>query len=261
MKITSIHNKKILSLRKLYKSRERKASDVFIAEGKKEVMRGIVSGFELDKLYYCPEIFDDDISDFTGLKDDTIGIYELDKAVYEKIAYRNNTEGVLALFRKKNFIPDNIIPKPKDIFIVLEAVEKPGNLGAVLRTADATGVAGVILTGSKVDQYHPNVIRSSIGAVFTVPVIVSTNEEAYNFLKRFNFRIYSAALPSYKNLYELDMKQSIALVFGTESMGLSDFWIDNCDENFTIPMNGIVDSLNISVSVAVSVYEAIRQRG
>ncbi|HHH55447.1 MAG TPA: RNA methyltransferase [Bacteroidetes bacterium] len=261
VKITSVHNKKILALRKLYKSRERKASDVFIAEGKKEVQRGILSGFELEKLYYCPTIFKNDLNDIDKLDFEKVDIYELDKSVYEKIAYRDNTEGILALFKKKTYGFDDIASDSKNLYIVLEAVEKPGNLGAVLRTADAAGITGIIMTNTKVDQYHPNVIRSSLGAVFTVPVVVSTNEDALRFFKENNIKIYSAALPSYKNLYELDLNQPVAMVFGTESNGLTDFWLQNNDENYTIPMNGIVDSLNVSTSVAISIYEVLRQRG
>lgn len=260
MLISSVNNKKILQLRKLYKSRERKAANVFIAEGVKEVSRGIKSGFKITQLYFCPEIIGSKIDEF--LKDITedTEVYELDRKVYEKVAYRDNTEGVLALFEKKVFSLDDFISDNKGLFIVLEAVEKPGNLGAILRSADATGVSAIILTESKVDQYNPNVIRSSIGAAFTVPVIVSSNEEALNWMKANGVEYYSAALPSFNNLYDLDLRAKIALVFGTESQGLSSFWLNETKRNFTIPMTGIVDSLNVSVSVAVSVYEAIRQR-
>ena len=261
LKISSVHNKKILKIRKLYKSRERKAADVFLVEGVKEVSRGIASGFELDSVYFCPDIYNGDIQDLLSNENDDVLVYELDKPVYEKVAYRDNTEGIIALFRKKIFSLDNFTSEQDNqLFIVLESVEKPGNLGAVLRTADAVGATGIILTESRVDQYHPNVIRASIGAVFTIPVIVSSNDETLEWLNENNIKIYSAALPAYKNIYDLDLTHNVALVFGTESEGLSDFWLKNSDGNFTIPMKGIVDSLNVSVSVAVSVYEVARQR-
>ena len=261
LKISSVHNKKILKIRKLYKSRERKAADVFLVEGVKEVSRGIASGFELDSIYFCPDIYDGNIRKLLSNENDDVLIYELDKAVYEKVAYRDNTEGLIALFRKKLFSLDNFsTERNNQLFVVLESVEKPGNLGAVLRTADAVGVTAIILVESKVDQYHPNVIRASIGAVFTIPVIVVSNTEALKWLNNNNIKIYSAVLPAYKSIYDLDLTDNIALVFGTESEGLSDFWLKNSQENYTIPMKGIVDSLNVSVSVAVSVYEAKRQR-
>lgn len=262
MKITSIHNQKILVLRQLYKNNERKNSEVFLAEGKKEVLRGINSGFDVIAIYYSSEILNK--KDFTGiissLKKEP-EIFDIDKKVYEKIAYRSDTEGIIAMFKKKQFSLEQIKVGDKDIFLVLEAIEKPGNLGAVLRTADAAGVKAIVLTESKVDQYHPNVIRSSLGAAFTIPVILSSNEEAKSWFEENRVNIYSAALPAYISLYEISMDQKTALVFGSESQGLSDFWLTNSHQNFTIPMTGIVDSLNISVSVAITVYEAVRQQG
>ena len=260
MLITSVHNKKILQLRKLYKSKERKAADIFIAEGVKEVERGVKSGFEIVSLYYCSEIFSGDIDVLLKDKSGTIPVFELEKRVYEKVAYRDNTEGILAVFKKKYYSLDDFASAVNSLFIVLESVEKPGNLGAVLRTADATGVSAVILTETKVDQYHPNVIRSSIGAAFTVPVVITTNAELKQWFEDNTINYYAAALPAYNDIYTLNFTGKIALIFGTESQGLSGFWLQERERIFTIPMSGIVDSLNVSVSVAVSVYEAIRQR-
>ena len=261
LKRSSVHNKKILKLRKLYKSRERKTAGVFLVEGVKEVSRGINSGFQLDSIYFCKDIFKDDIQEFLNDNYEQVQIFELEKAVYEKVAYRDNTEGIIGLFKKKIFTFDNPdFSKDDKLFLVLESIEKPGNLGAILRTADAAGVDAIILTASKVDQYHPNVIRSSIGAAFTVPVIVASNKETLEWLKKNKIKIYSAALPTYKNIYEIDLKGNVAMVFGTESEGLSEFWLKNSTECYTIPMKGIVDSLNVSVSVAISVFEATRQR-
>ena len=261
MKITSVNNQKILGLRKLYKNRERKASDVFIVEGVKEVSRGVSSGFSLKSIYYSPEIFNNDLDKIIGENIDGIDVFELDKKVYEKIAYRDNTEGIIALFDKKKYSLEELQITENDLFIVLESLEKPGNLGAVLRTADAAGVSCVILTESKVDNYHPNVIRSSIGAAFSVPVIISSNSKVKDWMKDKGINSFAAALPAYDNIYELNLKESTALIFGTESDGLSKFWLDNADHTYTIPMTGIVDSLNVSVSVAVSVFEAVRQGG
>lgn len=260
MKITSVHNPKILALRKLYKSNERKNSEVFIAEGKKEVERGILSGFEAVSVYYSSDIIDKkDLESIVSKVEKNTLFSDLDRNVYEKVAYRDNTEGILAVFRKRNSILEDISVGSNDIFVILESIEKPGNLGAILRSADAAGVKAIILTESKVDQYHPNVIRSSLGAVFEIPVINSSNLKVFEWLKHNDIRIYSAALPSYKGLFDLDLSGNISLIFGAESEGLSEFWFRNSDEIFTIPMKGIVDSLNVSVSVAISLYEALRQ--
>ncbi len=262
MKISSVNNKRILYLRKLYKSRERKKADVFLVEGFKECIRGIRSSFEVESVYFCPDIIaeKEHIEIQTLLTKDT-PIFELDKSVYEKLAYREDTEGVIALFRKKIFALEDIFKeKKKHLFVVLEGVEKPGNLGAVLRTADAVGVDAIFLTESKVDQYNPNVIRASLGGAFTIPVISLSNSELEEWLKAKKIKSYAAALPSYSNMYDLNLKEDIALIFGTESTGLDDFWLQKADSTFTIPMQGIVDSLNVSVSVAVGIYEVFRQR-
>ena len=262
MEITSIHNQKILSLRKLYKSNERKLSNLFIAEGIREVSQGLNSGFSLHSIYICNEVIGE-IEKVEILKKITsnVEIYEISLQVYEKIVYRDNTEGVVAIFNKNKITLEDIKPENKNsTYIVLESVEKPGNLGAVLRTADAMGARGIILTESKIDQYNPNVIRASLGTIFKVPVVICNNIELYNWMKFNNIRTFSAALPAFHNLYELDFKGNTALIFGAESTGLTDFWIENSEKVFTIPMNGSVDSLNISVSVAISAYEVFRQQ-
>ncbi len=260
MKITSVNNKKILRIRKLYKNRERKESNLFIAEGVLEVSRGLDADFDVDMLFYCPDIFQKNINEFLKNYNNDFEVFEVEKEVYKKLTYRDNTEGILAVFKKKIYGLDDIKATNKSLFIILESVEKPGNLGAVLRTADAAAVDAIIITESLVDQYHPNVIRASIGAVFNIPVVLTNNKELNDWLKDNNIKAYAAALPAYEDIYALDMTGKTALIFGTESNGLSNFWLQNSTENYTIPMKGIVDSLNVSVSVAVSVFEAVRQR-
>ncbi len=260
MKITSVNNKKILRVRKLYKNKERKESSLFVAEGVLEVLRGLEAGFDVDMLFYCPDIFQKNINEFLESYNCNFETFEVEKEVYKKLTYRDNTEGILAVFKKKIYGLEDIKVNDKSLFIVLESVEKPGNLGAVLRTADAASVDAIMITESLVDQYHPNVIRASIGAVFNTPVVLTNNEELSEWLKDNNIKAYSAALPAYEDIYSLDMTGKIALIFGTESSGLSDFWLENSTKNYTIPMRGIVDSLNVSVSVAISVFEAVRQR-
>lgn len=260
MKITSLHNQKVLAVRKLYKSNDRKKSDLFVAEGQKEVERGFLSGFNARYVFYCSEITNSAVVEkIVSAETKRPEILDLDRSVYEKIAYRDNTEGILALFYKKAYSLEEMVPGENDVYLILESVEKPGNLGAILRTADAAGIKGIILSESRVDQYHPNVIRASLGAVFQIPVVVSDNEKALKWLKSNNIRSLAAALPSYNSIYTVDLKGNIAFVFGSEAEGLSGFWISNADDLFTIPMRGLVDSLNVSVSVAVAVYEAVRQ--
>ncbi|MEZ4907633.1 MAG: RNA methyltransferase [Saprospiraceae bacterium] len=260
--ITSLQNKKVLSLRKLYKSSERKKSELFIAEGYKETLKGLKSGLILDSFYFCDEIIKpehkEEISNLLG---NNVNIFEINKQVYEKLVYRDNTEGLLAVFKKKNYSLDEILPKNSHCFyIILESIEKPGNMGAVLRTADAVGADAVIITESLVDQYNPNVVRASLGTLFNIPVVSCSNKELLQWVKANNIKTYAAALPAFDNLYEIKFEGSTAMIFGSESNGLGDFWINNSDKVFTIPMDGTVDSLNISVSVAISAYEVYRQK-
>lgn len=260
MLITSIHNHKILSLRKLYKNSERKSSDIFISEGRKEVFTGLKSNFNAQSVFICPKIFNDnEAKEVLNLITPKTDIYEIDSPVYEKIAYRDKTEGIIAVFQKKLFNLEDIVPTGKSKYIVLESVEKPGNLGAVLRTADAFGVSALILTESKVDQYNPNVIRASLGAVFNIPVIESTNKDLKKWLKKYGVKSFSASLQAKESIYTADLTNNCAFIFGSESHGLTEFWRKNSDKNFIIPMFGSVDSLNVSVSVGIIIYEALRQ--
>ncbi len=262
-RITSLQNPKILAMRKLYKSRNRKASKEFLVEGVREVTRGLDAGFGIESIYFCPDIIEENTQAqiVHALAHEVRG-YDLTKQVYEKLAYRDNTEGVIALFRKRNYVLDDLIQEEKaPLIVLLEGVEKPGNLGAVLRTADAVRASGVIVTGDKVDVWHPNVIRASQGGVFTLPVVHSSNEEVAAWANARGISVYAAALPAYSALYEMPLADGCVLAFGTEAEGLSDYWLEDPNHCFTIPMKGAVDSLNVSVSVAVSLYEAVRQRG
>ncbi len=261
MKITSLKNPRILAWRKLYKSRDRKDAPVFLVEGVREVLRGLEAGFSAQSLMYCPDIITpQDLELITGLISSSTQCLELSKEVYEKLAYRDKTEGVIGVFTKRTMTLEDLDPTSGSPFILLENMEKPGNLGAVLRTADAVRCPGVIITGHKLDPWHPNVIRASQGGVFTVPVVLSDNEEVHRWCKEQSLPIFATALPSYGSMYDIPIGQSCVMAFGTEATGLSPYWMEHAEECFTIPMEGKVDSLNVSVAVAVALYESVRQR-
>ncbi|MBO6082468.1 MAG: RNA methyltransferase [Bacteroidales bacterium] len=187
-------------------------------------------------------------------------VIEVSRAVYEKVAYREGTEGVIAeVFAKERSLAD-IRLSERPLVIVLEAVEKPGNLGAVLRSADAAGADAVLVCDPATDLYNPNLIRSSIGSVFTRQVAVCTSEEAIAWLKSHGVRIYTAQLQDSEWYYDTDMTGGTALVMGTESTGLTDLWRKAADAHIKIPMLGQLDSLNVSVSAAILLFEAVRQR-
>jgi TrmH family RNA methyltransferase len=180
--------------------------------------------------------------------------------VYEKMAYRGSTEGVIAVARCKTHGLESLLLKKNPLVVVLERVEKPGNLGAILRTAEAAGVDAVIVCDPLTDLYNPNLIRASIGGVFSVPTAVCTSEECIAFLKSNGIKILTAQLQDSYEYYDYDMTQATALIMGTESTGLTNQWREAADAHIRIPMLGRLDSLNVSVSAAILMYEAVRQR-
>lgn len=260
--ITSIQNpliKKIVQLQE--KSRERKKTGLFVVEGRREIQLAKKGGYEITHL-----LFSSDIVHFSSddLKSDIprAEVIELSKNVYEKIAYRQSTEGILALVKSKSHSFEDIRFSTKEpLVLVTEAPEKPGNVGALLRTADAAGLDAVLIANPKSDLYNPNIIRSSVGCVFTTQIGVGSTNEIITFLKNQGISIRCAALSASKNYMESNLTGPLAIVVGTESTGLSDEWLDNSDENLIIPMRGEIDSMNVSVSAAILIFEAMRQRG
>ena len=187
-------------------------------------------------------------------------IIEVPRELYEKIAYRGSTEGMIAEVKVRERKLDELEIKENPLVVVLEGVEKPGNLGAVLRSADAAGADAVLVCDPLTDLYNPNLIRASIGAVFTVPVVCCGSQEAIGWLKDNHIKIYTAQLQDSSWYYDADMKGGTAIVVGTEATGLTDAWRQAADAHIRIPMLGELYSLNASVSAAILLYEAVRQR-
>ena len=253
-KITSLQNDKIKNLVKLQKSSERKSQNLILIEGWKEINQAIDNGFQIEA-FYLNEDKIEELNKLSGI------IYLLAPHVFNKVAYRENTEGIIAVAKPKFHSFDTLKLRENPLLIVLESVEKPGNLGAVLRTAEAAAVDAVIVCDPLTDIYNPNVIRSSLGCVFSVPVVACSNQDAIQYLKKKNIRIFAAELKASKRYDLIDFTQPSAIVLGTEATGLSDEWINAADEKIIIPMLGSHDSLNVSVSAAILVFEALRQRG
>lgn len=261
--ISSLQNslvKKILLLKE--KSRERKRSGQFVLEGQRELQLAIKGGYSIETLLYFPEICTESavlafFSDYNEVPE----LIQVSKAVYQKIAYRESTEGVLALAKCKSHSLDAITLKKNPLILVAEAPEKPGNIGALLRTADAANLDAVLIANPKGDLYNPNIIRSSVGCVFTNTIGVGSTSEIIDFLKKRNIGIYCAALSAAGIYTQTDFSEASAIVVGTESTGLSSEWLDNSTQNIVIPMKGEIDSMNVSVSAAILIFEAKRQRG
>lgn len=261
--ISSPQNKKVLNVIRLqHKAGERRQQGLFVIEGIKELTLALEGGINFSEVFVCPDIEESGsfLNHFCRRFPD-IPVYSVSRGVYARMAYRDDSGGVVALAKPFRLHPHDIMLPAKPLVVVLEKVEKPGNLGAVLRTADAAGVDLVMVCDPDTDIYNPNVIRSGLGCVFTKPVLSCSSEEAIGWLKSRGIKIYAAALQNASAYHLTDFTAACALVFGTEASGLTEKWRDAADKIVKIPMHGKIDSLNVSNSVAVMVYEALRQRG
>lgn len=258
--ITSIQNSYIKQLVQLKeKSRDRKKSGVFLIEGQRELSLAIKGHYQIETLLYCKDLITNiDIETLTTTNTETI---EVSKDVYHKLAYRDTTEGVIAVAKTQGLaLEDLIFNKPNPLILIAEAPEKPGNIGALLRTADAANVDAFIIANPKTDLYNPNIIRSSVGCVFTNQVASGVTEDIIAFLKSKNINIFCAALQASKPYHTQDFTTATALVVGTEATGLSSEWRNHATQNIIIPMQGEIDSMNVSVAAGILVFEAKRQR-
>ncbi len=272
--ITSAQNPKIKNLLLLQeKSKARREQGLFVVEGARELSHCLEAGYTVKTIFICPAIADGlteegVVSQISGhpRPDKREGpaveplVIELPEQLYRKVAYRESTEGILAEVEYKTLgLKDLQLPE-NPLIMVLESVEKPGNLGAVLRSADAAKADAVLICDPLTDLYNPNLIRASIGAIFTVPTAAVSSEEAIAFLQARDIQILTAQLQDSSLYYDVDMKRGTALVMGTESTGLTPLWRKAATSHIRIPMLGRLDSLNVSVSAAILLFEAVRQR-
>ncbi len=260
-KISSLQNPKIKNINKLAsKARERKEQGLFIIEGAREITLALEGGYMLDSVFVCPELFTK--TDYPHVLD-TINpkiLFGVSPEVFDKIAYREGSDGLLALAKPKSHDLQDLLLPEDPFIIILEAVEKPGNLGAILRTADAAPADAVIICDPHTDMYNPNVVRSSVGCLFTVQTAICSNREALDFLNNKNIRSYAAELNAAEFYQNVNFCPASAIIMGTEADGLSPFWLEHACSRIKIPMRGKIDSLNVSVSTAILTFEAMRQR-
>lgn len=260
--ITSAQNPRIKNFAHLQKARERRVQNVFIVEGDKEYARAIEFGYEFSSVFVCFDLISE--AYFKALSsgvNSNAEVFPVSKEAFDKIAYREGSGGIIALARPKSHTLADLKPAQNPLLLVLEAVEKPGNLGAILRTADAAGVDAVIVCDPQTDIYNPNVVRSSIGCLFSVPLAVCTSEEAISWMKSKNIAIFSTYLKAAVPYTEVDFTRPSAIVMGTEADGITDLWVNASTQNIIIPMQGSADSMNVSTATSVVVFEACRQRG
>ncbi len=283
MVITSVQNPRVKAVVALQqKSAERRRTGLFVVEGRREVEHCVEMGLEVVEVFVCEELGGwscDNVAanrtegmkeakEVEGMKGVKVAevtrgvkVTEVTRGVYEKMAYRGGTEGVMAVVKSKERRLDELDLNENPLIVVVERVEKPGNLGAILRSADAAGADAVVVCDPLTDLWNPNLIRSSIGAVFTVPCMTCGSEECIEFLKAHGIQILTAQLQDSELYYDTDMRRGTAIVMGTEATGLTDVWREAADAHIRIPMLGRLDSLNVSVSAAILLYEAVRQRG
>ena len=241
------------------KAKARKQSGTFLIEGQREIELAIKGGYLLENIFFVPELFT--ISSIDNAIPTSCTCIEISIAVYQKLAYRDTTEGIIAVAKTKNHTLSELQLPKNPLLLVAEAIEKPGNLGALLRTADAVGADAVLIANPKTDLYNPNCIRSSIGCLFTNTIVLGSTAELITYLQQKNIAIYSATLQNANPYYENDFTIPTALVVGTEATGLSQAWREAATQNIIIPMSGSIDSMNVSVAAAILLFEAKRQRG
>jgi len=258
--ISSIQNPLIKQLFQLKeKSRERKKTGLFLIEGKRELSLAIKGDYKIKTILFYPDLFSE--SEANALGHHNIEIIEITKEVYQKLAHRETTEGIIGIAEAKELSLNSLKFKDKNpLVLVAEAPEKPGNIGALLRTADAANVDAVIIANPKTDLYNPNIIRSSVGCVFTNQIAAGNSIDIIAFLKSNSINIYCAALQASENYHTQDFAKSAAIVVGTEATGLSQEWLNNSTQNIIIPMQGQIDSMNVSVAAGIVIFEAKRQR-
>lgn len=258
--LSSTNNPTIKFLQQLLrKSAERRKNGLCVVEGEKEILSALQGGFKLHSLYVCPEIYGKDLPAVPH----EYGLFTLTAPLFAKLAYRDKSDGLLAVIHTKTYSLEQIHSPSMPFLLVAEAVEKPGNLGALLRVADGCGADAVVILDEHTDVFNPNAIRASVGTIFRKPVVVTTNEMFLQFCESHHINRYAAALTESSLPYTgQDFTHSTALLVGTEADGLSTFWLNSAHATpIIIPMNGRNDSLNVSVAAAVLAYEVVRQRG
>ncbi|TRZ75236.1 MAG: RNA methyltransferase [Bacteroidetes bacterium] len=259
--ITSLHNpdiRNVILLRE--KSREREKQELFIIEGFREFSLAVTGGFSMTSVFYCPELLPPE--EVKKIVEDSANSehYEVSLPVYNRIAFRHDSEGILALAKPQLYNLHDLDMQLDPLILILESIEKPGNLGALLRTADAANLDAVIICDPLTDVYNPNAVRSSLGCIFTVPVVVSSTEKTQKWLRSNRITSYATSLSADLHYHNCDFRGPTAFVMGTESTGLSEEWLSKADHSIKIPMSGRIDSMNVSVSAAIVVFEARRQR-
>ncbi len=264
--ITSMQNPKLKASIKLNDRRERNDTGLFLIEGYRELKRAVDGGVCIKTLFVCPSFF-------LGFNEDALiakaykagaDVITTSSQVFEKLSYRDRPDGLVAVAVQMKLslkaLIEKIDAKPDPFLIIAEAIEKPGNLGTILRSADAAGVDGVIVCDRCTDIYNPNVVRASVGTLFTIPVVEASGEETLTMLRERGIKIVATTPSASQEFAKTNLSGPVAIAVGTEQIGLSDLWMRAADIQVRIPMHGIADSLNVATATTLVLYEVLRQR-
>lgn len=262
-RITSPRNERIKAVVRLSKKSERDAAGLIVIEGARELARALGAGVAIGEVYFCPEIIttEEERSLLEALKSRNVHLLPVDAPAFRKIAYREDSGGFVAVAEKPHTGLDDLRPGKSALFLAVDAVEKPGNLGALFRSADGAGASGIIISAPRTDLYNPNVIRASIGTVFIVPTAITRAQHAIGWLKSKRIAIVATSPEAAAPYFEADLAAPCAIVVGSEDRGLGREWFEAADQIVRIPMRGAADSLNVSAAATILLYEALRQRG
>lgn len=260
MKITSIHNPLIKEVKKLHTPQIRKQEKKFLLEGAKPMSVALKNKISIEKIFFCPTLLtqvEQQILENLSAKE----LYEVSEKVIEKLSYRQHPDGLVFIAQAPKTYSLSDLPKTKTpLLIILQGLEKPGNIGAIMRVADAVGVNALCLADPLPDLYNPNIIRSSLGAVFSLPIVTTTSKELQPWLMRHNLEIIATSPSATSTYTDIDYTKGCAIIIGSEKDGLTESWFKVASKHVTIPLHGHVDSLNAATSAAIVLYEALRQR-
>lgn len=264
--ISSLQNPKVKEVIHLRERRDRERTGRFLIEGYREILRATEADWTIDQLFICPELFlgTNEPALIQRLKEQKAQIISCTPKVFEKLSYRDRPDGLLAIApQKKSNLKDLewiFTSSSLPFLVVAEAIEKPGNLGTILRSSDAVGVDALIVCDRCTDIYNPNVVRASVGTLFTVPTVEASGEETLAWLKEHGVYILAATPQAEKEFTEIDLNRPVAIAMGTEQLGLSERWMQQADLQVRIPMDGVADSLNVAMATTLLLYEVRRQR-
>lgn len=262
--ISSLQNPRIKQAIHLRDRQEREKTGQFLIEGYRELLRAADAGWPIELLFICPEFFlgSNENALIQKIASKGAKILTCTEKVFQKLSYRDRPDGLLAIAPQRHLTLQEIGQRLKQnpFFVVAEAIEKPGNLGTILRSSDAVGLDALIVCDRCTDIYNPNVVRASVGTLFTVPTIEAEGDETLKWLKDHQIAILAATPSAEREFTDVDMTVPLAIAVGTEQLGLSKKWMQNADIQVRIPMHGIADSLNVAMATTLLLYEALRQR-